>query len=617
MSQLNRILAQDALERNLLLQNSRISQATWSSISTLPQKIFSLADEELIKENNEQFPSEEMNPEKDLELDAIPIENPIIASQFDQLDQKEMDRANDIEEIKNLVRDFFLERKAVREAYNTRLITQQEYIKKNKEINLKLKQLDGEKKDIENELKMIADERNDANQQRKEYEADVSSIKAKNKEQIEMYRQEKNLLNKGENSIPQQPNETEDKYIDRLRTNAERIAPEDVLFNSKIMIQRTFREKLKELVRSDIKIDQIANRIDPIDEVKNKHDIIKYWTKFKSSFLQTFGTKPQQLTADDVVEYIESFLNGGDDLTTGLPIVQNAAAMGKAGTRVVITADKDVAELFNPDNNKSVYFRIISPVAPQVKQAKLVLLYSFQVGAPKGSCEQYMETYLAQGQEKAGKIIRDETGISSADLKALGLSDNPDVIAKNLFKAPFNISITNDFTSGFYETANKRQRKEVFGYGVGGSVLPRYADFGKLLILLRKLYLENILSIRWKSKTNVAGFTHVKVSEDFVQIILNMMQGNSPTRMDIGNLTTQERHLYDRLISIAMLQKEMVHTTPKTVNDLKKRLKLIEGEIEAGNNNPNLVKEIKQVLLSLQHLGVITKSQINSYLKQF
>ena len=618
MSQLNRILAQDALERNLLLENSRISVATWSNMSQLPQKVFSQVDEDLIKEHNEQFPSQEMNPENDLELDAIPPDDAQLG-----VDVVEIDGATtDMENLLNDIRKSFLkcneDRKIITAAYNAKKLTRNEWIKQQEAITKTIATLKNQQQDVENHLIFLNQRKVDIKKQYSEQEAEKSRINAKNKERTEIYRQEKNLLNRGANVISQQPDESEEQYINRLQSNAAVIAPEEALFNSKIMIQRTFREKLKELVRSDAKIDQIANVIDPIDEVKNKHDIIKYWTRFKSQFLDLFGTKPNQLSANDVVNFMHMFLGDDKDETDYAPNAAKVAGVGKSGTHVEIrnSGDKDVAELYNPEENKSLYFRIISPVAPQTKVAKLVLLYSFTENAPKGSCEQYMEMYLAKGQERASKIIRDETGITSADLKALGLSDHPDVIAKNLFKA-HNISITNDFTSGLYETAHKKERKEVFGYGVGGSVLPRYADFGKILILLRKLYLENILSIRWKSKTNVAGFTHVKVSEDFVQIILNMMQGNSPTRMDICNLTTQERHLYDRLISIAMLQKQMVHTSPKSVNDLKKRLKLIEGEIEAGNNNPDLVKEIKQVLLSLQHLGVITKSQINSYLKQF
>jgi len=133
----------------------------------------------------------------------------------------------------------------------------------------------------------------------------------------------------------------------------------------------------------------------------------------------------------------------------------------------------------------------------------------------------------------------------------------------------------------------------------------------------RKLYLENVLSIKWRNGTNVAHFSNVKVSEDLVQLILNMVRGEKPTKMDVQNLSSKERQLYDRLISVSALHKEQVHTMPKTTNDLKKKLALIEGEISAGNNNPQLLDDLKTILYHLEHLGCLTKLQIKQYLAQF
>ena len=51
--------------------------------------------------------------------------------------------------------------------------------------------------------------------------------------------------------------------------------------------------------------------------------------------------------------------------------------------------------------------------------------------------------------------------------------------------------------------------------------------------------------------------------------------------------------------------------------ELKKRLKLLEAEIEIGNNSPQIKQEIKKILIHLHQLNVITKKQIDEHLKQF
>ena len=42
-----------------------------------------------------------------------------------------------------------------------------------------------------------------------------------------------------------------------------------------------------------------------------------------------------------------------------------------------------------------------------------------------------------------------------------------------------------------------------------------------------------------------------------------------------------------------------------------------EGELLSGNNNPEVLAELKQVLLKLFHLGALSKNSIKKYLSQF
>jgi hypothetical protein len=51
--------------------------------------------------------------------------------------------------------------------------------------------------------------------------------------------------------------------------------------------------------------------------------------------------------------------------------------------------------------------------------------------------------------------------------------------------------------------------------------------------------------------------------------------------------------------------------------NLKQKFKTIEGELLSGNNNPEVLAELKQVLLKLFHLGALSKNSIKKYLSQF
>jgi hypothetical protein len=63
--------------------------------------------------------------------------------------------------------------------------------------------------------------------------------------------------------------------------------------------------------------------------------------------------------------------------------------------------------------------------------------------------------------------------------------------------------------------------------------------------------------------------------------------------------------------------REWVDFDSKHIQDSDSKFKIIEGEIIAGNNNPEVFQELKEVLMKLNHLGAISLAGIKTYLKQF
>ena len=155
------------------------------------------------------------------------------------------------------------------------------------------------------------------------------------------------------------------------------------------------------------------------------------------------------------------------------------------------------------------------------------------------------------------------------------------------------------------------------GLGVLNKQLPKFVPFGKMLLGLHKLYYNNVLCVKWTTMKNVAGFSNAKVSEKFVRILMNLLEHISPTVNEIHSLSTGEKALFDRLIYISQLHKTVHHTTDKTVHNLKERMKLVEGELLAGNNNKVLYKELYAICHSLKDFGVLSGTAIKEYLAQF
>jgi hypothetical protein len=108
----------------------------------------------------------------------------------------------------------------------------------------------------------------------------------------------------------------------------------------------------------------------------------------------------------------------------------------------------------------------------------------------------------------------------------------------------------------------------------------------------------------------------MKVSDNFVEIILNLFGERVPTKNEISNLKLGEKEIFDILLIISGLHKNNIaNSNNATVDALKNRLELIEGQIQAGNDNKELLKDLYTVLYKLNHIGAITVYQAREHYK--
>ena len=76
-----------------------------------------------------------------------------------------------------------------------------------------------------------------------------------------------------------------------------------------------------------------------------------------------------------------------------------------------------------------------------------------------------------------------------------------------------------------------------------------------------------------------------------------------------------EKIIYDKLTKLSGFYKTIINSVDDTLSEMKKRLELISGEIEAGNNNQELLKEAHQILFSMAQMNVITHVAASEYYK--
>ena len=158
--------------------------------------------------------------------------------------------------------------------------------------------------------------------------------------------------------------------------------------------------------------------------------------------------------------------------------------------------------------------------------------------------------------------------------------------------------------------------KPTDGGGIKNHVLPSTVPFGKIALDLNKLFYQNILSIKRHNGNKIIGHKNKRVSDNFVDIIMKMFENKPITQSDLRNIK-DEQMLYDNLIVQSGLHKlkKIPTNIEQTSEQMKNRLGLITGEIEAGNSNKSLLNELHELLFKMVRVHLISKNAAAAYYK--
>ena len=161
-----------------------------------------------------------------------------------------------------------------------------------------------------------------------------------------------------------------------------------------------------------------------------------------------------------------------------------------------------------------------------------------------------------------------------------------------------------------------KSREGLSGHGIKNHVLPSTVPFGKIALDLNKLFYQNILSIKRHNGNKIIGHKNKRVSDNFVDIILKMFENKPITQSDLKNIK-DEQMLYDNLIVQSGLHKlkKIPTNIEQTSEQMKNRLGLITGEIEAGNSNKALLSELHELLFKMVRVHLISKNAAAAYYK--
>jgi hypothetical protein len=510
---------------------------------------------------------------------------------------------------------------------------------------------------LEGEALALTQSLTDSSANRSEYERELAEVRKENARRRALYEDQVRNLNTGLNFVPMLADETPEEYRERLKdigdstNNGDAVQAAAELLNSDRL-----RERMKEITRDDALIGTFIASLTG----DNRYAINKIWESFKKKVLEIFGVNNPNLSVDDLVNISEEM----NDIVVARAIAEPVEykedayfdelerAPPKAVT-IIEGTDPAVEESRRPEyppykisavnagiinvrtqKNLEDYANGLGPLP------KLNTSISSQRQAAFRTELAYIDDYrrkrqkaidkAAGGGESLAPLRRSDEGFASpvaspispriveipplADLQ----SELEDILAdQDAIDRLQAIPTAKELIS----TANKAGIRFKFqtGRGLSGRGIkdqyPKIQPFGLIEISPHKLFYENVLKITRKGK-HLTGFPNVKVSNEFVKFMFKIMDGAQPTLRDVNQLSVGEKQLFDSVVFTAGLQKKVESTGSGVKQKLKDRLALIEGEIEAGNTNEELIKEARQILQHLARMKIIGHRAASGHLKQ-
>lgn len=531
----------------------------------------------------------------DIELEDVPppIDTDRSRRQIERYRRQEVNYKNDIDYLKTEVAELTGALRDLHAGYaNGEIVmTAQRYADLVHEYETELQTRLGTIDDMEFRMLNMRVTERQFMEDRAERGREQDAVRLANRNKLRAYREEANTLNQGLKLQEQGPNESNEEYAQRIENLKEIVEPARIKVNAETNVINTFKKNMKEITRDDFIIQEVLSKLG----IEKAFDANKIFPALKKKILETYGYNNESINSDILVDTIQNFLHGD----------YKVISLGD-------TSVNKMLELKDPEQDESGILKYTNPITRDTlyfikykgekrtagKDSKPIAMYSET--PDQGSFQRITKSNLAYVNAITGGKVEE----------ILAKMDLDDTYRKSS-GALYGDKLNKENTGPSYSVSN------IAGWGIQPEKIPLKAKLGKINILPQKLFYNNILILKDNKNNNIKEIPNIKVSDKFTKLIFRILKGENISEADVAHLTTSEQTLYNLIVRIAELHKTLPHTGDKTIQKLKHELTLIEGEIEAGNDNPQLIKDAKRIVEKLYRFDIISFSDAKNYNKQF
>ena len=160
------------------------------------------------------------------------------------------------------------------------------------------------------------------------------------------------------------------------------------------------------------------------------------------------------------------------------------------------------------------------------------------------------------------------------------------------------------------------QKPHTKWYGNLSNTQDKFTPFGTKLIQAEQFQNDHIVSLFHACGTKDRNFPIRKVNSNFATVLRDMMNGKAPDFKLMNALSDDDKVYLNKILRKTKQHGYYSVPMPEKDDDTKhqERLEWCLGQIRAGNNSPDIVKELKTKLLWFRNNKLMPRNQINTIL---
>ncbi len=153
--------------------------------------------------------------------------------------------------------------------------------------------------------------------------------------------------------------------------------------------------------------------------------------------------------------------------------------------------------------------------------------------------------------------------------------------------------------------------KKIVGKGIDVEEQPTYRTFGKYVMHIPHLTDKNVLNLKYPSLGSIPSIKPMTISEDFKDFVIDVMNTGRVNEKQFNSLHPHEQRHFERISKGAGLIDTF--KLKRSGDDEEKaevdRFNLLRGNYLGGNNSPDVLKELKGLVVKFINDGRIARNE--------